>query len=448
MNEKLRNHINILFAAAPKTAKTGEIKEELLTNLNDKYNDLLANGYDSTAAFHIALSGIGDIDELLGTCNGTAKPNGTEIAVILTRPAMSKATRIALYLGLAFGLPIIGLGVAIFAGAFGAPGFGILSTFFCWAASPVFLILAFVTLFSKGSRQAEEYYRRQVFLQAERHGLSKEFVQNEIRAINRTNKLHQAVFVLLIVFLSFVIVGIVGGVVGIARNVQQMPFAQWFDWGITPSGPIITEEREIGGDFALLNINSAMSVVFKQSDQNLIVIETHEDVMPFINTEVKNNSLTIYGLNHRLRNIKKLQATVYYQHVPDAFFVSGASSLTIPEPTTAESIAFDCSGASRVHVQHIESERLNLRISGASFVDISGKSDSVHIQASGASRLRASDFDSNYCDVDARGASRVDFGNIGRELSVRAAGGSNVRYGGTPMIMKQDVSGSSRVRKQ
>ena len=68
MNEKLRNHINILFASAPKTAKTQEIKEELLTKLNAKHDELLAGGYDSAAAFHVALSEIGDINELLLKC--------------------------------------------------------------------------------------------------------------------------------------------------------------------------------------------------------------------------------------------------------------------------------------------------------------------------------------------------------------------------------------------
>ena len=79
MNDKLKKHVDILFAAAPKNQKTAEIKEELLTNLNDKYNDLLSNGYDSTAAFHIALSGIGDIDELLRECGELARTNNTVI---------------------------------------------------------------------------------------------------------------------------------------------------------------------------------------------------------------------------------------------------------------------------------------------------------------------------------------------------------------------------------
>ena len=84
MNEKLRNHVNILFAAAPKTAKADEIKEELLTNLNDKYNDLLAQGYDSTAAFHIVLSGIGDIDEIFKECGGTKHADSPKFAASLT----------------------------------------------------------------------------------------------------------------------------------------------------------------------------------------------------------------------------------------------------------------------------------------------------------------------------------------------------------------------------
>ena len=71
MNDKIRNHVNVIFAAAPKTAKAAEMKEELLTNLNDKYEDLLKSGYDSTAAFHIALSGIGDLDELFQACRDT-----------------------------------------------------------------------------------------------------------------------------------------------------------------------------------------------------------------------------------------------------------------------------------------------------------------------------------------------------------------------------------------
>jgi hypothetical protein len=110
MNENLRNHVNILFAAAPKNQKADEIKEELLTNLNDKYNDLLANGYDSTAAFHVALSGIGDIDELLKECGGPVQPppgvpkiGSIPIGSLL----LETVVRTLILLGIAFGVLIL-----------------------------------------------------------------------------------------------------------------------------------------------------------------------------------------------------------------------------------------------------------------------------------------------------------------------------------------------------
>ena len=42
MREQLRETIDRLFRDAPQTAKTAEIKEEILQNLLDKYDDLLS----------------------------------------------------------------------------------------------------------------------------------------------------------------------------------------------------------------------------------------------------------------------------------------------------------------------------------------------------------------------------------------------------------------------
>ena len=67
MYEKLRAHIEELFKNAPKTLQTVEIKEEILQNTIDRYNDLLAEGKSEEAAFNIAVAGIGDVNELIGS---------------------------------------------------------------------------------------------------------------------------------------------------------------------------------------------------------------------------------------------------------------------------------------------------------------------------------------------------------------------------------------------
>lgn len=44
MKDKLRNFIESLFEDAPKNKQTIELKEEMLQNLIDKYNDLVDSG--------------------------------------------------------------------------------------------------------------------------------------------------------------------------------------------------------------------------------------------------------------------------------------------------------------------------------------------------------------------------------------------------------------------
>jgi hypothetical protein len=70
MNQHLREYIDNLFAAAPQTVKTVEMKEEFLQNLTDKYNDLLAEGKTEEAAYNIAVASIGDVSGIVGELQG------------------------------------------------------------------------------------------------------------------------------------------------------------------------------------------------------------------------------------------------------------------------------------------------------------------------------------------------------------------------------------------
>lgn len=65
MKEKLRDHINSLFADAPQTKRVFELREELFSNLLEKYGDLIAKGYSEDDAYRAVIAGIGDVDELI-----------------------------------------------------------------------------------------------------------------------------------------------------------------------------------------------------------------------------------------------------------------------------------------------------------------------------------------------------------------------------------------------
>ena len=65
MEDKLRRYVDGLFARAVPTKKAVELKEEMLQNLHDKYNDLISEGKAPEAAYNIVIAGIGDVGVLL-----------------------------------------------------------------------------------------------------------------------------------------------------------------------------------------------------------------------------------------------------------------------------------------------------------------------------------------------------------------------------------------------
>ena len=63
MREQLIQYVNLLFAGVQDCADT---QQEILQNTLDRYDDLIAQGKPPEAAYRLAISGIGDINEILG----------------------------------------------------------------------------------------------------------------------------------------------------------------------------------------------------------------------------------------------------------------------------------------------------------------------------------------------------------------------------------------------
>ncbi len=62
MREQLIQYVELLFAGAPDSE---EIKQEILQNTLDRFDDLVSQGKSPEAAYRLAISGIGDINEIL-----------------------------------------------------------------------------------------------------------------------------------------------------------------------------------------------------------------------------------------------------------------------------------------------------------------------------------------------------------------------------------------------
>lgn len=64
MNQNLKNHVDDLFQHAPKTRATYELKEEVLSNANDRYADLIKDQIPEAEALDIVIHSIGNVEDL------------------------------------------------------------------------------------------------------------------------------------------------------------------------------------------------------------------------------------------------------------------------------------------------------------------------------------------------------------------------------------------------
>lgn len=129
MREQLIQYVNLLFAGA---ADCDEIKQEILQNTLDRFDDLVAQGKSPEAAYRLAIAGIGDINEILGAAIHAPAASATPVQTVQLEAAEDirrkkiRAGAIALYIICAlplivlsqFGLDILGLCLTLLIVAF------------------------------------------------------------------------------------------------------------------------------------------------------------------------------------------------------------------------------------------------------------------------------------------------------------------------------------------
>jgi len=122
--------------------------------------------------------------------------------------------------------------------------------------------------------------------------------------------------------------------------------------------------------------------------------------------------------------------------------ITGANKAMISGFNGAE-MNLRIAGASEVEMNS-SYERLNIEIAGASSLTLSGEGKDLDVNVSGASKLKAFDYETGNCKIKVNGASKAEV-NVSGELEADANGASEILYKGLPKITS-DVTGFSSIK--
>lgn len=98
MNNKIRMYVNELFTEAPNTKKANDLKDEIISNAIDKYNDLIKEGKTEKEAYDNVIEEIGDVDELINELYTENPINQQNVDEIRKKTALTVSISVGLYI--------------------------------------------------------------------------------------------------------------------------------------------------------------------------------------------------------------------------------------------------------------------------------------------------------------------------------------------------------------
>lgn len=104
MREQLIQYVNLLFVGVQ---DSDDMRMEILQNTLDKYDDLVSQGKSPEAAYRLAISGIGDINEILGTTPDSLPHQPSRPAVEPEDSKRKKLRSLAIALYILCAIPVI-----------------------------------------------------------------------------------------------------------------------------------------------------------------------------------------------------------------------------------------------------------------------------------------------------------------------------------------------------
>ncbi|MEW5870156.1 MAG: head GIN domain-containing protein [Chloroflexota bacterium] len=213
--------------------------------------------------------------------------------------------------------------------------------------------------------------------------------------------------------------------------------------GLRGSGNVITESRQVS-DFNQVVLSGIGELQITQGESESLEIEAEDNLLPLIETEVRNNTLYI-GIKENRTGISPTKPIRYQLSLKelDSLEISGAGSAKVDVLET-ETLDLMLSGVGAIKVGTLTADTLAVAISGAGNCQVAGQVQRLKVDMSGAGSLEAGDLQAQTADVQISGVGGAKLW-VSETLDAVLSGVGNLEYYGNPSVTMEE-SGVGRMK--
>lgn len=217
-----------------------------------------------------------------------------------------------------------------------------------------------------------------------------------------------------------------------------------FNKTINGNGSITTSERNLSS-FKNIRCAGSYDVELTQGNSASVKIETDENILTYIVTDVDGDELNIHTQEDvNLRPSGKIKLYITTDKL-EGFKLSGSGNIsTTNKFTGGDHLDLDISGSGKMNFD-VNTPTIHSNISGTGDIYLAGETKNSKIDIAGSGNYHAEDLKSENAKVKIAGSGDASL-FADSTLDINIAGVGNVNYKGNASVT-QNIAGSGKIKK-
>ncbi len=207
------------------------------------------------------------------------------------------------------------------------------------------------------------------------------------------------------------------------------------------NGIIVTEER-ITRSFGGVLSEGEFEITIIPDSVTRVIVETDENLLPYIDTRVSSNKLVINrGTRRCLHSNYPINV---YVHTPDLYFIGlTGSGLIICDDLYTDNLSIELTGSGLIDLWNLDALEVKALITGSGEIELWGICDETDLNITGSGVIKAFHLEQDVCTANISGSGDM-YVFVYDLLDAQISGSGNIFYKGDPNVIAR-ISGSGNI---
>ena len=214
---------------------------------------------------------------------------------------------------------------------------------------------------------------------------------------------------------------------------------------ISGNGNVVKQDREVSS-FNSINASGVFNIYFAQGDKESLVVEADENLIPYLETKVEDNTLFIDVKKHiNIRHAKKKNVYVILKDI-NRLKISAVGNIETTGILHLNELDLEHSGVGNMKLE-LECNKFTADIHSVGEVTLKGIVADAEIKNSSVGNTNASELIVDKLQINNSSVGNVEV-HAEKEISIHSSGIGNLTFSGNAVVKELSSSGIGKVVKK